>query len=245
MNGGKDRWDKAQIVGSLALPTVVAVVGIVLTALGASVQQEFSEINARATQASAIATLLDALTEDDCASSTRKAAAIRLVYHVLEDDEEAANELLLAVQGSAPGGSCATLASQVFQSRLSQSDPELSEAVDVLLSTAPAGAAPGDGDAPAAAPASVSSEVRRAAEVLRSSRYAPLVIPAVTENALAVDDEQVAMNVGELLQDEATWAIARKNPHLAAVGEAFLRSDTATVTLGDSQLDVWNDRVGR
>lgn len=244
MNGGKDRWDKAQILGSLALPTVVAVVGIVLTALGASVQREFSEINARATQASAITSLLDALTEEDCVVSTRKAAAIRLVYHVLEDDEEAANELLLAVQGSAPGGSCATLASQVFQSRLAQMDPELSEAVAVLLSTAPAGDA-ADSDAPAAGPASVSAEVRVAAETLRSSRYASLVIPAVTESALAVNDERVAMNVGELLQDETTWSLAKKNPHLAAVGEAFLSSDTATDALGDSQLDVWNDRVRR
>lgn len=234
---GEDRTNKVGAAGGWATPIAVVVVGAVLGWLGNSAQREYAAVNARTAQVNAVSTLLDALTDDDCESSARKRTAIRLVYHVLAD-EEAASELLLAVQDSAAGGSCAALVSEVFTSRLAATPSDLSAAVVTLVGTTP-----GTATAPVEATAEL-EEVRQASRVLQASHYAPLVIPAVVEAALTSDDPQATQNVGQLLQDDATIELARRNPYLANIGQAFLESEVAAIRGVPSEAaPIWREQL--
>jgi len=224
----KDRWDKAAIVGGLALPVVVAAVGAVLTWFASRAQAEFEEINTRTAQVSAVASLLDALTTGTCDAGGRKNVAIRLVYHVLDD--ATANDVLLAIGESADTG-CAAVAVQVFQTRITEFAPGLAAAQQVLI-----GDDTGESDAGSGRPDAVSTALREVVD----SPYATLVLPTVLEQAMRDEDRGSDANIIEVLTSDDARRFARRSPLLATLGDAFVRSgDGASLQIDRETMLEW------
>lgn len=224
----KDGWDKAAIVGGLALPVVVAVVGALLTWFASRAQAEFEAINTRTAQVNAVASLLDALTTGTCDAGGRKGVAIRLVYHVLDD--ATANDVLLAI-GESADTDCATVAVQMFQTRIAEFAPELAAAQEVLLG--------GDAGEPGAGPGrpeAVSAALREVVD----SPYATLVLPTVLERAMDDDDPGSDATIVEVITSDDALRFARRSPLLATLGDAFARSgDGASLQIDRETMLEW------
>lgn len=228
----KDGWDKAAIVGGLALPVVVAAVGAVLTWFASRAQAEFEAINTRTAQVSAVASLLDSLTSETCDAGGRKTIAIRLVYHVL--DRATANEVLLAIGEGADTG-CASVAVQAFQARIADVAPELAAAQEVLL---------GDGSEDTGAGAVGPDRVSAALRVVTESPYATLVLPIVVESAMVDGDRGSDVSIAEVIRSDDTLRFARRSPLLAELGDAFVQSERGeALQIEPERLQLWERMV--